>query len=63
MEKVLVHLHLYYQDQLLYFLEKLKNINNCTWDLVITVCEHNEEIKQKILEFKPDAQIILVKNQ
>lgn len=63
MEKVLVHLHLYYQDQLLYFLEKLKSINNCTWDLIVTVCEHNEETKQKILDFKPDAQIIIVKNQ
>ena len=63
MKKVLVHLHLYYQEQLSYFIEKLKNISNCDWDLIVTVCEHNDEVQQKILDFKSDAQIILIENK
>lgn len=60
--KVLVHLHLYYFNQVNYIINKLKNINNCDWDLYITICEENQKIIQKILKFKPDTHIIKVKN-
>ncbi len=63
MKKVLVHLHLFYHNQLDYFLEKLKNITDCDWDLYVTVCSKEEESEQKILLFKPDAKIILVENK
>ena len=62
MKKVLVHLHLFYHEQLPYFLDKLKNINNCDWDLIVTVCEHIDESEKMILNFKSDAEIRLVEN-
>lgn len=62
MNKVLVHLHLFYHEQLPYFIEKLQNINTCYWDLIVTVCEHVEESEKMILDFKPDAEIRLVEN-
>ena len=62
MPKMLVHLHLYYQEQLDFFIEKFKNISDCDWDLFVTTCENNELINKKILDFKPDAQIIHVEN-
>ncbi len=62
LKNILVHLHLYYQEQLDFFLQKLSNISGCRWDLFVTVCEKSDDISKKILEFKPDAHIILVKN-
>ncbi len=60
--RILVHLHLYYHAQLDYMLKKLGNINNCDWDLFVTVSEENPAIINRIKAFKPDAQIIKVKN-
>ncbi len=59
--KLLVHLHLFYHDQLDYFLDKLKNIT-CDYDLFVTVIEVNKESEQKILEFNEKSHIILVNN-
>ena len=60
-QKILVHLHLYYHDQLDWFLSKLKNIT-CPYDLLVTVVESNSISYAKLLKFKPDTQIIKVKN-
>ena len=60
--RFLVHLHLYYHEQLDFMIEKLKNIQGCDWDLYVTINENNEESSKKILEFKPDAKIIQVEN-
>lgn len=62
MKKLLVHLHLYYHDQLDYMLEKLGNIKDCDWDFYVTTCQFTEEIIKKILAFKKDAQIIELEN-
>ncbi|MBQ6515766.1 hypothetical protein IJI31_01150 [bacterium] len=71
MKKVLVHLHLFYLNQWSYFAEKLSNIDDCDWDLFVTVCpneddydeyEKFEETQKDILSFKPDAKIITVEN-
>ena len=62
-QKLLVHLHLYYHEQLNFMLEKLGNICDCDWDLVVTTCIENEESNKRILNFKPDAKIILVDNR
>ena len=59
---ILVHLHMYYPKQLNYMLKKLKNINSCKWDLVVTICDENTEIERKIKAFKPDAKFIKVNN-
>lgn len=61
--KMLAHLHLYYHDQLDFMIKKMKNINNCDWDLYVTVCEENPVSTRKILSFKKDAKIIKVENR
>ncbi len=61
-KKLLVHLHLYYKDQINYMLHKLKNISGINWDLYVTCNELDNNTKNKILKFKPDANIILVDN-
>ena len=61
--RLLVHLHLYYHNQLEYMLQKLANINNCDWDLFVTVCEKNQNSIDKIKSLKPDAKIIKVDNK
>jgi len=48
-KKLLVHLHLYYHDQLDNMIEKLKNIQICEWDLYVTTCEYNKDMYEKIL--------------
>src|SRR5574344_582692 len=63
MNKLLVHLHLFYQDQFDYMIKKLSNIEGCDWDLYVTVCEENSLSEEKILKFKPDAKIIKVENR
>lgn len=61
--KVLVHLHLYYLDQLDYMLKKLKNINSCDWDLFVTMTKQDEKAIQKLKDFKPDVHIIQVEDK
>lgn len=60
--RLLVHLHIYYHNQIDYFLSKLANITCCDWDLTVTVVEHNEETEQKLCQFKQNVKIILVEN-
>lgn len=60
--KILVHLHLYYHNQLNFMLKKLSNVCNCDWDLYVTTCEINDKICRRIKKLKPDANIVLVKN-
>ena len=61
--RVLVHFHLYYHDQIDYYIEKMKNIVDCDWDLYVTYVEKNEESEKKILGLKPDAKLVLVENR
>ena len=61
-KNLLVHFHLYYHNQIDYFINKLKNINGCNWDLYVTVYEENEESKEKLLKLKPDVKIIKTEN-
>jgi lipopolysaccharide biosynthesis protein len=60
-KKILVHIHLYYTEQLDIFLDKIKNITT-DFDLFITLVEEKNEVKNKILSQYPSANIILVKN-
>lgn len=62
-KRMLVHLHIYYHDQIDYMLRKLKHISGCKWDLYVTLCEKNKESIDKILAFNPDANIIKVENR
>ena len=62
MVRVLVVFHLYYEDQLEYFLSKMKNISGCVWDLLVTGPELNQSSRTRILEFKPDASFLVTSN-
>ena len=60
--KLLVLLHLYYHDQLPYFLEKLSHINGCDYDLTVTYSTPLEESFAALKAFKPDCTLIQVPN-
>ena len=59
---VLVILHIFYKDQIPWFLRKLAHINHCSWDMVVTGPDLQEEDRQKILAFKPDARFVTTDN-
>lgn len=61
--KVLVHVHLYYLDQINYIIKKLSNITNCNWDLYITHCNAPTKLLNKIQQFKPDTIFLNVSNK
>ncbi|HIT93378.1 MAG TPA: hypothetical protein IAD11_10745 [Candidatus Stercorousia faecigallinarum] len=61
-KKLLVHLHLFYQDQLDFMLKKLKNISDCKWDLYVTITEENSETERKLKTFAPNVKIIKINN-
>lgn len=60
--KILVHLHIYYTEQIPYMLKQIKNIADCDWDLFVTVSEDKKDSANKILKLKPDAKILTVDN-
>ncbi len=65
MKDFLVHFHLYYFDQVDFFIEKLmtvKNHPNSTYDLFVTMREHNKDAEDKIKAEFPDAKFIICKN-
>lgn len=61
-EKVLVILHIYYEQFADYYLDKLQNINGCEWDLVVTGNALSEDLRKKILAVKSDATFIETSN-
>jgi len=61
-KKLLVCFHVYYQEQIPYFLSKMKNIHGCEWDLVVTYSELSPENRELITTFKPDAMFIEAEN-
>ena len=60
-KKILVHLHLFYHNQIDYVISKLRNITNCKWDLYVTFCDENEKSFLKLKRFKPDVIFFKVK--
>ena len=60
--KLLVHLHIFYHDQVDFFIEKLKNINGYDWDLIVTYCDENESTNHKLIDFKPNCRLQKVGN-
>lgn len=60
--KLLVHFHLYYHDQLPWFLDKLSNLSGCDYDLVVTYVEENGASRRALSEFKPDTKFVKVDN-
>ena len=62
MSRLLVHLHIFYPEQIDYFLSKLANIQGCEWDLVVTSPSDLGENKDHILAFKPGTRFETVEN-
>ena len=61
-KKMLIHLHLYYHEQLKYFISKLKNIT-CDYDLFVTYVDENVESNSRLEKFKKDVHLIKVPNK
>ena len=60
---ILVHLHLYYINQLDEILARLQNLQELKFDLYVTMIEKSPAAEQKIKQFKPDTHILQVANQ
>ena len=64
--KIAVFLHLYYTemlDELLSYIDNLSTLQDIEYDLIVTLCQKNPQIEQRIYEFKDNAQIIFVPNR
>lgn len=61
-KKILVHFHLFYHNQLNFWINKLKNISNCEWDLYVTVCDEDKIVEKRLKDLKSDVKIVKVKN-
>lgn len=61
--KVLVVLHIFYEDQVPWFLDKLSHIHGCKWDLVVSYCGASAGFMEQIRSFKPDVFFIRVENE
>ncbi len=61
--KILVHLHLFYQDMLPEMLGLLRNLEDYDYDLFATVCKASHETLDNLRRFKPEVTIIDVENR
>lgn len=64
--KICIFLHLYYTemlDELLSYIENLSDNQDIEYDLIVTLCQKNPEIEEKIYKFKDNAQILIVPNR
>ncbi len=60
--RVLVHVHLYYREQIDFIMESLNNICKCKYDLYITMTERHELTERRILCRWKEAKILIVQN-
>lgn len=64
MKKLLaVHFHVFYSDNLNYYLKYLKNIKVVDFDIYVTMVVENLEIKKKIKTIFPNAVFLVVPNR
>lgn len=62
MARLLAYLHVYYHEQIPWFLEKLSHIGGCEWDLVVSWSVPSPESEKLIRAFKADVRFIQVEN-
>ena len=62
MKRLLVHFHVYYEDQIPWFLGRLQHINGCDWDLYVTSSHLSEASRESILAIFPNAVLMDVEN-
>ena len=60
--KLLVHLHVFYHDQVPWFLERLRSLDGYDWDLIVTFCEADAAMEKAVKALKPDARFLPVEN-
>ncbi|MGJ4803775.1 glycosyltransferase [Luteimonas sp. SDU82] len=60
--RLLVHVHLFYVDQLDVMLRTVANISDCEYDLFVTMVEANAEVESRIVAEVPGAKVLLVPN-
>lgn len=60
--RLLVHFHVYYHDQVDYFIGKLANISGCEWDLYVTMNSMVQEMADKLSAMKSDTHFIEMEN-
>ncbi len=60
--RLLVVFHLYYSDQLDWYLKKMRNIGGCRWDLLVTGGHFDGADVAKIRSLKPDASFLECEN-
>ena len=60
MKRLLVVLHVYYHEQVDWFIDRLSNIAGCEWDLIVTFSEDSLKSRRKFQSFKPDARFLVV---
>lgn len=60
--RLLVHFHVYYHDQVPYYLHKLAAIGGCDWDLFVTWNAPSAQTEAEIRRFRPDAHFLQVEN-
>ncbi len=63
MMRIAVHLHIFYDNQVDYFLKKLKNLSNNNFDLFVTMPCPKTDVIGKIKNFKSTVQIWTVENR
>lgn len=63
MKKVLVIFHVFYDNQVPYFIEKMKTIRGVEWDLVVTGSNLARESADLLASFKEDVSFISTKNR
>lgn len=62
MIKLLVIFHLYYEDQLDCFLDRMRFINGCEWDLLVTGPQLGDDVRKRISAFKPGTEYLVTSN-
>ena len=60
--RVLVHMHLYYVDQIEAMLDALGSIVDCDFDLFVTIVEKDEVVEGRVREVSGGARFIILPN-
>ncbi len=60
--RLLVHVHLFYRDQLDLIMRAIRNISQCDFDLFVTVIERDQDTELRILGEWKDARILVLPN-
>lgn len=60
--KILLHIHIYYHNQIDYIIKKLKNIKDFDYRLYVTIAQENEKTVAQLKAIKQDVVIIKTEN-